>query len=553
MRYQLLLIPGLLLALAGISAAQSPNTDRSFRDGANHHLGDAAFIEEYGRPPTEHEEKLRIRTHFLAVKELLASRPATRPELAENRAKLLAHFDDYIAKGTTPKNDRLPWRMPVFIDDEGTICAVGYLIEQTAGRPVAEKIAANHRYSYLEEIVKAMPEIQKWVDQSGMTLEELASIQPGYEGPEVAHVVGWTLASAKVPDGKYNKDRVTGMVRSGHMEGGWAVTDVDKHVIGSAKFSHGNATWHSSYPDGNKMAEGWYVHDQPSGFWRFFHESGNLAAEGQLSHGSREGNWQFFYDTKAKTRLATGHFANGYVVGTWQHYDVEGKLLAVSTATRADGQFLLKVMPGRDGVGHEIYQQGFTGDHHRVDMVTSGTDRLFVQEGVDAIFDKHGNQLVREGDVWTATDCGWDSKRKRAARGGRLFELSELVMHDRFEEHHGCSGAAVTLSAANGKRVDTMLASVRAVRAQSPDFMRKVALGEATVADATDPDAATESDRPERPADLLGQGQVDDLSKVLAANMTWYIEWPHIDGAFVDVYASLAGIRGMNRNGDDDN
>jgi hypothetical protein len=29
--------------------------------------------------------------------------------------------------------------------------------------------------------------------------------------------------------------------------------------------------------------------------------------------------------------------------------------------------------------------------------------------------------------------------------------------------------------------------------------------------------------------------------------MTWYIEWPHIDGAFVDVYASLAGIRGMNR------
>jgi len=548
-RHQLLLIPGLLLALANVSAAQSPNTDRSFRDGANHHLGDTAFIEEYGRPPTEQEEKLRIRTHFLAVKKLLASRPATRPELAENRAKLLAHFDDYIAKGTTPKNERLPWRTPVFIDEEGTICAVGYLIEQTAGRPVAEKIAANHRYSYLEEIVSAMPEVQKWVEQSGMTLEELASIQPGYEGPEVAHANAWTIASAKLPDGAYNKDRVTGTIRGHHMDGAWTVTDGGKHVIGSAKFSHGNATWHSSYPDGKKLAEGRYVRDQPSGFWRFFHESGNLAAEGQLSHGSREGNWQFFYDTKAKTRLATGHFANGYVVGTWQHYDVEGKLLAVSTATRADGEFLLKIVPGRDGVGHQIAQQGFTGDHHRLDMVTSGGDRLYVQWGVDAIFDKRGNQLVREGDAWTATDCGWDSERKRAALHGRIAELQQLVIPDRFGEHE-CSGATVKLSTANGKRVDTMLASVRAVRAQSPDFMRKVALGEATVADATDPDAATDvatdDNAPERPADLLGQGQVDDLSKVLAANMTWFIEWPHIDGAFVDVYASLAGIQGMN-------
>jgi hypothetical protein len=70
--------------------------------------------------------------------------------------------------------------------------------------------------------------------------------------------------------------------------------------------------------------------------------------------------------------------------------------------------------------------------------------------------------------------------------------------------------------------------------------MRKVALGEETVADATDPDAAAPDDQ--KAADLLGQGKVDDLSKVLAANMTWFIEWPHIDGRFTEVYASLAGF-----------
>ena len=534
----------LLLALVGVvlpatAFAQSPNTDRSFRDGANHHLGDTAFLEQYGRPPTAEEEHLRIRTHFLAVQKLLASHPATKPELEAKRKLLLAHFSDYIAKGTTPKNEHLPWRTPVFIDDEGTICAVGYLIEQSAGRDVAEKIAKSHRYSYIEEIAKAMPEVQQWVADSGFTLEELGSIQPGYEGPDVAYEHGWTLADGSVPDGAYDKDGVTGTIRHHHMEGMWTVKNGDGHAVGSAKLSHGNGAWLSTYPDGKRMAEGRYKHDQPTGVWRFFHPSGNLAAEGRLSHGQRDGRWQFFYDSKVRTKLATGSFENGFTAGTWHHFDNEGKLLAVSTATRADGRFLLDVVPGRDGIGHQIDQQGFTGDHHRLDMISKGSEHLFVQEGVDMIYDQSGDELVREGTTWTAVECGWGRDLKRAARNGRIEKLHDMIRDQRFGEKAECAGDSVKLAPARAKLVDTMLASVRAVRAQTPDFMRKVALGEATVADATDPDEAAPEDQ--KAADVLGQGQVDDLSKVLAANMTWFIEWPHIDGRFTDVYASLAG------------
>jgi len=532
-----LVLPGLLLAAT--SSAQSPNTDRSFRDGANHHLGDTAFLEQFGRPPTEEEEHLRIRTHFLAVQKLLASRPATRPELEDKRKVLLAHFADYIAKGTTPKNEHLPWRTPVFIDDEGTICAVGYLIEQSAGRAVADKIAASHRYSYIEEIAKAMPDVQQWVEQSGFTLEELGSIQPGYEGPEVAHEHAWTLADGSVPDGTYAKDGVTGTIRHHHMEGAWTVKS-GVHLIGTAHMSHGNGAWLSSYPDGKRMAEGRYVHDQPSGVWRFFHPSGNLAAEGRLSHGSRDGSWVFFYDGKTRTKLATGNFDHGFTVGTWHHYDNEGKLLAISTASRADGRFLLDVVPGKDGIGHQIDQQGFTGDHHRLDMVSKGAEHLYVQEGVDTIFDQGGNELVREGTTWTATDCGWDRSLKRDARAGRIEKLHDAVRDQRFAAHTSCDGESFKLAPERAKLIDTMLASVRAVRAQTPDFMRKVALGEETVADATDPDAADPEDK--QAADVLGRGQVDDLAKVLAANMTWFIEWPHIDGKFTELYASLAGF-----------
>lgn len=535
-----------VLALAGTSAAQSPNTNRSFVGGANHHLGDEAFLAEYGRPPTEADEKLRIRTHFLAVQKLLLARPATKPELASKRAAILAHFADYIAKGTTPKNAHLPWRTPVFIDDEGTICAVGYLIEQTAGRSVAEKVASGHRYSYLEEIAKDLPEVKQWVEQSGLTLEELASIQPGYPGPEVAHESGWTLADKSVPDGAYDKDRVTGVIKHHHMEGTWKVADAEGHLVGTGVFHRGSAAWKSTFADGKKLAVGSYKHDAPTGEWKFYHPSGNLAAEGRLAKGTREGRWRFFYDSPAHTPIATGSFEHGYTVGTWRHFDNEGGLLAVSHATRADGEFLLDVKPGRDGVGHQISQQGFTGDHHRLDMVSSGSEHLYVQEGVDRIYDKGGNQLVHEGSAWMATECGWDRDRKRAAKSGRVSDLRELIMNDRFDDKKpGCDGTRVQLSADRAKLVDKMLASVRAVRAQSPDFMRKVALGEADVDDAVDPDAdAAPEPTPAQDADPdpLGQGQVDDLSKVLAASMTWYVEFPHVDGKFAAVYATLAGL-----------
>lgn len=146
---------------------------------------------------------------------------------------------------------------------------------------------------------------------------------------------------------------------------------------------------------------------------------------------------------------------------------------------------------------------------------------------------------MRAGETWSSHACGWTSERKRLARRGDISGLHTLMMNDRFAEPPDCAGAAKALSAERGKEIESMLAAVRAVRAQSPAFMREVALGEATVADATDPDADAEAN------DVLGRGQVDDLAKVLAANMTWYIEWPHIDGRFVAVYATLAGITGV--------
>ncbi|HRE91108.1 MAG TPA: hypothetical protein PK095_18445 [Myxococcota bacterium] len=160
-----------------------------------------------------------MQTHLVYVREWLANRPATRPELAARRALILSHLDAYIAKGTTPENRHLPWRNPVFVDNAGKVCAVGALIEAThpAGRALVETIAARHRHDYIEDI--HMAEVLAWVEGSGFTLTELASIQPGYMGPPVNNYQAAWDPEAPPPDGPWSENGVSGELRKGRMHG----------------------------------------------------------------------------------------------------------------------------------------------------------------------------------------------------------------------------------------------------------------------------------------------------------------------------------------------
>ena len=158
-------------------APDRPLAANQFRDGANHHLGDDSFVATFNRLPTaDDSEALRMHTHLVYVRSLLAHRAATEPKLAVQRQQLLGELGDYIAAGITPHNRHVDHRSPVFIDDEGAICAVGYLIERSVGRQLPELIASKYRYDFLETIAAAMPEVAAWVAQSGLTLDELAAL-----------------------------------------------------------------------------------------------------------------------------------------------------------------------------------------------------------------------------------------------------------------------------------------------------------------------------------------------------------------------------------------
>lgn len=150
-------------------------------------IGDISFLETFGNQPTkETNEDLRLQTHLKYVEKFLRSKYAYNltKEQKKNRLKMLDLLNDYWAAGVFPKNYDYPnQRIPCFIDKDGSICAVGYLIEQTAGRQIAEEINSKFKYKYL--LAMNDQTIDNWIQSSGLTKEECAMIQPAY-GPAPA-------------------------------------------------------------------------------------------------------------------------------------------------------------------------------------------------------------------------------------------------------------------------------------------------------------------------------------------------------------------------------
>jgi hypothetical protein len=524
-----------LLAMASADAAPR-------RAGANHHLGDDSFVAAFGRAPTVADgEKLRMHVHLRYVHDLLAARSATSPGLSARRTELLGYLADYLAAGITPVNDYVPYRNPVFIDRAGRICAVGYLIERSVGRSVAEGIAATHRLDYLEDIAATMPEVARWIATSGFTLDELASIQPGYPGPDVQHQTGWLVArednefqaplGEPLPaDGVYADEDtgMTGTFRGGQMIGVWTRT-VDGITVGKGTFTRGSGTWTSFHANGRKLAEGPYRNSHANGIWRIYHPSGRLAATGAMRAGRRDGSWTLFYDNPASTVVSRGSFSAGQTDGGWKHYDERGTLVATSSGG-AWGGLSLDIEPGRDGVRREVHT-GFPADNWRLDGFYLGKDRLYVSHD-GAMFDGDSRKLTVDGDVWTAQACKWSAKRREAARIGDATTLDAMLRKDR--EKDDCTGAITTLPAARAKRYLTMLASRKTMHAPVPAFDLRAA---EPAAEEAEPAPAVDGDG-ETP---ILEDNADDFAAYLVDGIRWYVEWPHVDDTFRVVYAGMPG------------
>ncbi|MGB0166879.1 MAG: hypothetical protein ACPF8V_08510, partial [Luteibaculum sp.] len=106
----------------------------------------------------------------------------------KNRSKLLLELEHYAAIGQFPTNNKLPFRNPVFIDDYGVHCAVGYLILASGNGDLAQEINAFNQLDYIQDINN--PQLDEWAESHGFLKEELALIQPGYTYSEPVQPIG---------------------------------------------------------------------------------------------------------------------------------------------------------------------------------------------------------------------------------------------------------------------------------------------------------------------------------------------------------------------------
>lgn len=174
----------MIVALMALALFTSCNQQKGTAIGpVNPIIGNISFVEKFGKQPdSTTDENLRIKTHLEYVEQILRQKDISDMpvDMQKKRAKLLDLLHDYRTAGNFPKNyDHPNQRKPCFIDKEGNICAVGYLVEQTAGPEVAKKI--NARYQYAEIYDMDLPALTQWVAQSGLTLKECAMIQPAYD------------------------------------------------------------------------------------------------------------------------------------------------------------------------------------------------------------------------------------------------------------------------------------------------------------------------------------------------------------------------------------
>lgn len=182
----------LIIAMTTLLAGCDKSPDGSNK--INPILGDISFVKEFGiAPTTATDNNLRIKTHLAYVEELLREKDVSHLSgvLQRKRKHALDLLHTYHITGEFPKNyEHKDKRLPCFIDIKGTICAVGYLIEKTAGRALAEAI--NEKFKYSEILSMRDKRVDLWISESGLTKEECAMIQPGYNWqpdpmePEVA-------------------------------------------------------------------------------------------------------------------------------------------------------------------------------------------------------------------------------------------------------------------------------------------------------------------------------------------------------------------------------
>ncbi|WP_421774163.1 hypothetical protein [Gracilimonas sp.] len=178
----LLPIASALLIIVGSFSSQNQKPEFHLNT-VNGVIGDISYEKEFGvEVDASVSEETRIKTHLQYVIEILKDTEThhLNTDQEKNRKHIITLLKEYIDAGEFPQNHHFKNRRPVFIDRDGNLCAVGYLIARTKGLEAAQRINRDHKFDYIKDIDPKL--INGWLAENGLTQKEAAMIQPFY-GP----------------------------------------------------------------------------------------------------------------------------------------------------------------------------------------------------------------------------------------------------------------------------------------------------------------------------------------------------------------------------------
>ena len=145
-------------------------------------------------------DEVRVRQHLQRVENELRGRDVSALSAVQRaaRARNIEVLHAYLTAAIFPHNhDRPAERLPFFRDEHGTLCAVGYLMQQSGRGDLVDRIAGADNNVYVRELASDA-EVGAWLAANGLTLEEAARIQPSYGGidGEARPSAGYAVATA---------------------------------------------------------------------------------------------------------------------------------------------------------------------------------------------------------------------------------------------------------------------------------------------------------------------------------------------------------------------
>jgi antitoxin component YwqK of YwqJK toxin-antitoxin module len=212
-----------------------------------------------------------------------------------SRMHLIEVLDGYRKAGIFPMNYYRHERVPVFIDEHKTHCAVGYLLQQTGYEEMALRIAATNNYAWLKDIHDA--EFPAWQKSSGFTIEELKLIQGAYD---------FYLDNAfSLPD-KYEIPQ--------------------KPACILVYFNNDQTGRQMAAKPENIWCKGEGVNGVLNGKWEQHAGVGMPWIVGYYENGKRTGQWEEYYQG-TKQLCRTEHWRNNKLNGIRKRFDMEGNLI----------------------------------------------------------------------------------------------------------------------------------------------------------------------------------------------------------------------------------